>query len=241
MSRPVSIVVAAALVAACSSGPRGGDTLVVFAASSLNDVFTALATDSESGVSADFSFAGSSTLATQIVNGAPANVFASADERQMEVVISASTNAGAPVVFATNSLVLAVERGNPRGVHALADIDEPGLLVALAAQQVPLGQYSREMLASAQVEVTPVTLEPDARSVLAKVEMGEVDVGIVYRTDAMSSDEVDFIDLDESRMLSIDYYVVALDRSDDEAQAFIDRLVGTDGQQVLLNAGFGLP
>src|SRR6185312_16660742 len=139
------------------------------------------------GVTVTLNLAGSSALANQINQGAPADVFASAAEKNMATVTEAGNAEGTPSVFARNQLVIAVPGGNPRGVTGLADLARPGVKVALCADQVPCGAAARTALTAAGVALTPVTLEQDVKGALAKVKLGEVDAALVYRTDARAA------------------------------------------------------
>jgi molybdate transport system substrate-binding protein len=152
-----------------SAGPDG--ELVVFAAASLTDALGALADvfEERTGVPVLLNLAGSQTLATQLVEGAPADVFVSADAAQMDVVASAGLLAGAPVTAATNRLAIAVEAGNPLGVTGLEDLARPELVVVLPAESVPAGRYAREVLSHAGVDVRPASLEQSVRAALARV------------------------------------------------------------------------
>ncbi|MBM7085541.1 molybdate ABC transporter substrate-binding protein [Micromonospora sp. WMMD734] len=259
MRQRIRVVVAALVVAvpalagcgggttapAADGGPRG--TLTVFAAASLTESFTTLGRRFEAeypGTTVTFNFAGSSALATQITQGAPADVFASAAPTNMTTVTDAGHAAGTPTVFARNQLVIAVPQGNPQRLAGLADLTRPGLKVALCAAQVPCGAAATTALDAAGVRVTPVTLEQDVKGALAKVKLGEVDAALVYRTDARAADrEVDGIEFAESARAGNDYPIVVLADAPNPtaARAFVALVRSTAGQAVLTDAGFQPP
>ena len=239
MQRLAQLLLAVVLLAACGSSDQRSDEAVVFAASSLVDVLTDLSSDNESEFSgAVLSFASSASLAAQVVDGAPVDLFVSADRRQIDELLEAGFGTSAPQVVARNSLVIAVEVGNPLGISTLGDLSRSDVLLALAAPGVPLGEYSELMLAAADLEVSPVTYEADARAVLAKVILGEVDAGIVYLTDAASSTDVETVRIDEGQSISVEYVALELsDRSGELLQALLE----DDGQQAFVRRGFVLP
>lgn len=221
--------------------------VTVFAAASLTEAFTRIGAAFESanpGTKVTFNFAGSSGLATQINQGAPADVFAAASPATMKTVTDAGHGAGEPSVFVRNQLVIAVANGNPDGFHRLADLTRPGTKVALCAEQVPCGAAAKKALAAAKVKVQPVTLEQDVKSALAKVRLGEVDAALVYRTDAISAPaEIDGVEFDESAAAINDYPVVALKEAPNPtaAQAFVSHLRSVQARAVLTDAGFQVP
>ncbi|SCL71175.1 molybdate transport system substrate-binding protein [Micromonospora peucetia] len=230
-----------------SAGRSGGGTVTVFAAASLTESFTRLGRDFEAanrGTAVVFNFAGSAALAAQINQGAPADVFASAATRNMATVTGAGNADGDPVVFVRNQLVVAVPKGNPRGVAGLADLSRPGLKVALCAEQVPCGAAARTALDAASVALTPVTLEQDVRGALAKVRLGEVDAALVYRTDALAATaDVTAVEFPESVRAVNDYPIVVLRDAPhpDGAQAFVAYVRSERGRAVLTEAGFQAP
>ncbi|MEV4714551.1 molybdate ABC transporter substrate-binding protein [Micromonospora sp. NPDC049374] len=232
--------------------PQGGAGTVtgdvtVFAAASLTESFTRVGADFEAanpGVRVTFSFAGSSALANQINQGAPADVFASASPANMTTVAGAGNSDGSPSVFVRNQLVIAVPDGNPGGVNGLADLAQPGVKVALCAEQVPCGAAAAKALDGAGVELTPVTLEQDVKAALSKVRLGEVDAALVYRTDVRAADDdVDGIEFPESAGAINDYPIVVLKNAPNgpAAQAFVDHVLSNPGQAVLTAAGFQAP
>jgi len=238
-----------ALIAGCGSdtppaagGDKGG-SLTVLAAASLTESFTRIGRDFEAanpGTKVTFSFGGSSGLATQITSGAPADVFAAASPATMKTVTDAGDASGTPVTFAKNQLVIAVPKGNPRGLTDLAALSGPGIKVALCAEQVPCGAAAKK----AGVQVTPVTLEQDVKAALAKVKLGEVDAAVVYRTDAKAaSADVDGVEFPESAGAINDYPIVALTDAPNPAgaAAFVAFVRSGPAQQVLTDAGFQRP
>lgn len=223
----------------------GGVT--VFAAASLTESFTQIGKDFEAanpGTKVTFNFAGSSQLATQINEGAPADVFAAASPATMKTVTDAGNGDGTPVTFVKNQLVIAVPKGNPDGVAGLADLTRPGVKVALCAEQVPCGAAARKALTAAGVELTPVTLERDVKAALSKVKLGEVDAALVYRTDATAaSSDVDGVQFPESAGAVNDYPMVVLKDAPNRAvaEAFVTYVRSTEGMAVLTAAGFQAP
>jgi molybdate transport system substrate-binding protein len=230
-----------------ADGTSGTGPLTVLAAASLTEAFTAIGRDFETahpGVRVTFSFAGSSTLAAQINQGAPADVFASAAPANMATVTAADNGAGSPTIFARNQLVIAVPAGNPAAVTGLADLTRPGMKVALCAEQVPCGAAARTALDAAGLTLTPVTLERDVRAALAKVKLGEVDAALVYRTDARAAaGQVDAVEFPESARATNDYPIIVLRGSANEpvARAFVAHVLGESGQRLLTSAGFQVP
>lgn len=224
-----------------SSGAGGAVT--VFAAASLTESFTTIGKRYESahpGSKVTFNFAGSSALATQINQGAPADVFASAAPKNMATV----TDAGTPVTFVKNQLVVAVAKGTPNGITGLADLTKPGVKVALCAEAVPCGAAAVIALQAAGVKLTPVTLEQDVKAALSKVRLGEVDASLVYRTDARTAAaDVDAVEFPESAKAINDYPIAVLKDANNPAgaQAFVDYVLSADGAKVLTQAGFQAP
>ncbi|BCJ55205.1 molybdate-binding protein [Actinoplanes sp. NBRC 14428] len=240
-------------VAGCGDGgdpPAAGGvggTVTVLAAASLTESFGRIGTLFEQqhpGVKVTFSFGGSSGLAQQITAGAPADVFAAASPATMKTVVDAGDSAGEPVTFARNQLVLAVPKGNPKGLTSLAALAKPEVKVALCAAQVPCGAAAAKALTAAGVKVTPVTQEQDVRAALAKLKLGEVDAALVYRTDARAAGgDVDGVEFPESASAVNDYPVVALKKAPNHsgAGAFVTFVRTPRAQQVLADAGFQRP
>ncbi len=238
------------LTAACGAGSpnddAGGDgtTLTVLAASSLTDAFRDAGAAYEKGhpdTDIRFSFAGSQTLAAQVRQGAPGDVLATADTGTME---SVGAETREPAVFATNRLTLVTAPGNPHGIEGLRDLAAPGLKVVLAAEEVPAGGYSREVLEARGVDVRPVSLESSVRAVLSKVALGEADAGIVYETDARSAgDKVATVRIPPAHNAVASYPAAVLESSEhpEEAAAFTRWLRSEDGSAHLREAGFRTP
>ncbi len=221
--------------------------LTVFAAASLTEAFEDLGTsfsEQHPEVEVVFNFAGSQALAGQIVEGAPADVFASANQAQMDVVTGEGLEDGEPAVFTGNLLEIAVEPGNPLGVAGLEDLAQPDLVLVLADEEVPAGQYAAEALDTAGVEVTPSSLEVDVRSVLSKVALGEADAGIVYRSDVVAGgDDVEGIEIPPDQNVPAAYPIVGLadGPNPEAAAAFIDHVRSEEGQSTLTEYGFTAP
>ncbi|WP_428962354.1 molybdate ABC transporter substrate-binding protein [Micromonospora fluostatini] len=227
-------------------GSAVGGTVTVFAAASLTGAFTTIGTQFEAahpGVTVRFNFAGSSGLAAQINQGAPADVFASAAPATMTTVTDAGHADAEPTTFVRNQLVIAVPKGNPKGIAGLADLTGPDVRVALCAEQVPCGAAARRALTAAQVRLTPVTLEQDVKGALSKVTLGEVDAALVYRTDVRASTDVDGVEFAESAGAVNDYPIVVLRDAPNPAgaQAFVAYVLSEPGRTVLTEAGFQAP
>jgi molybdate transport system substrate-binding protein len=218
----------------------------VFAAASLTETFDELAAEFGSrhpAVDVAVNFGGSSGLAGQIVQGAPADVFAAADETTMRTVTDAGL-AGDPTVFATNTLQLVTPAANPAGVTGPADIARAELAIALCSPEVPCGAATVTLLAASGVTASPDTLEQDVRAVLTKVQLDEADAGLVYRTDALAAgDAVRAIDIEGADAATNAYPIATLTGSGNAraARAFVDFVLSADGRSVLEAAGFGAP
>ncbi|MFF1635778.1 molybdate ABC transporter substrate-binding protein [Leifsonia sp. NPDC058248] len=230
-----------------TSTPSLHGTATVFAAASLTSTFTELGKKFEAahpGTTVSFSFAGSSDLVSQITEGAPADVFASADEKNMTKVTDGMLAAGTPVDFATNVLAIAVPPGNPAHITAFADLAKPGVKTVICAPQVPCGAATAKVEASTGVTLTPVSEESAVTDVLGKVSSGEADAGIVYVTDVKGAgSSVDSVPFPEASSAVNTYPIVALKDAKDAAlaSAFVDYVTGPGGQKVLTSAGFGAP
>ncbi|MDC7804743.1 molybdate ABC transporter substrate-binding protein [Sphingomonas sp. BLCC-B65] len=231
--------------AAASSDAVTGE-LTVFAAASLKAAFTRLAEQfqaSHPGVTIrPISYDGSSTLATQLIEGAPADVFASADEKNMQKVVAAGL-ASSPQPFATNVLTLIVPSGNPAGVHALADLATPSLRVVLCAAEVPCGAASQTLLQKAGVTASVDSYEQNVTAVLTKVASGEADAGLVYVTDAATTAAVQTVATPGADAVVNTYPIVALDDAANPAaaRAFVDFVRSDAARVTLTDLGFGTP
>ncbi|WP_100445286.1 molybdate ABC transporter substrate-binding protein [Glycomyces xiaoerkulensis] len=239
----------AALTAALTLTACGGDedgAIHVFAAASLTEAFTEIGEDFERAnpdASVVFSFAGSSTLAAQIGEGAPADVFASADAATMDTVVG-DGHASEAETFARNRLVIAVPEGNPDGIAGLGDLAGPGLRVAVCAHAVPCGAASQTALEAAGVELTPATYETDVKATLAKLTLGEVDAALVYRSDVQADrDGVDAVAFAEADAAVNDYRVAVLTEAanPDAAEAFVAHLGSEAALETLTAEGFRTP
>ena len=231
-----------------STGPGSGadGELVVFAAASLTDALGELADvfEERTGVPVLLNLAGSQTLATQLVEGAPADMFIAANVVQMDVVATAGLLAGAPVPVVSNRLAIAVEAGNPRGVTGLADLARPDLVVVLPAEAVPAGRYAREVLARAGVEVRPASLEQSVRAALARVAQGEADASIVYASDVVVAGDTVMgipIPVEQNVVATYPMAVLADAVRPEDAAAFAAFLTSDDAQAVLRASGFSAP
>lgn len=253
MRRVVAGLVSAVLVAAlagCDSkppSPGASGKVVVFAAASLKPAFTQLGQrfhDENPGSSVDFEFAGSSELATQLTQGATADVFASADTAQMDTVAKAGLLAGNPVNFASNTLVIVTAPGNPKKVGSFADLARPGLGVVICQRPVPCGSATRRVEDSTEVRLNPVSEELSVTDVLNKVTTGQADAGLVYVTDARSAgNKVTTIDFPEAAAATNVYPIAALKNAPQPtpAQKFVAIVTGDTGQNVLAQYGFAKP
>ena len=227
-------------------GPLSG-TVLVFAAASLTDAFAEIESAFEAaspGLDVDLSLAGSSSLRRQIVEGAPADVFASADQSNMAQVVEAGEVEGEPVIFARNRLAIAVPAGNPAGVSGLDDLADDELLVGLCAEGVPCGDFAREVLADAGVEPALDTNEPDVRALLTKIGAGELDAGITYVTDVTAGGErVEGVAIPDEVNVVAAYPIARLAGAPnpDAATAFVDFVLSDEGRSILADFGFADP
>lgn len=218
-------------------------SLTVFAAASLTGALdnakSALAS-SNPGLTITYNFAGSNTLVAQIEQGAPADVFASADSANMNKLVSAGL-VDTPVIFARNKLEIAVAPGNPKHISGLADLTRPGVSVVLEAVGVPAGDYTREVLTQLHLTVTPRSLETDVKSALSKVTSGEADATVVYVTDiAAAGSAVTGVSVPDVDQPPISYPIAVVKASKNRAaaEAFLNSAVSGDVQRSLETAGF---
>lgn len=221
--------------------------LTVFAAASLKKTFTELGNQFETdhpGTTVTFNFAGSSDLVAQLTQGAPADVFASADANNMTKATDAGVVAGSPVNFATNTLTIVTAPGNPKGIAAFADLAKPGTQVVVCAPQVPCGSATEKVEKATGVELAPVSEESAVTDVLGKITSGQADAGLVYVTDAAGAgDKVTAVAFPESADAVNTYPITVLkDAANPQAaQAFVDLVTSPAGQDVLTAAGFAAP
>jgi molybdate transport system substrate-binding protein len=228
-----------------ADAPSG--SILVFSASSLTDAFGELADTFEEenpGTTVEMNFGPSSALREQILSGAPADVFASANTSNMDQLVGADAVEGEPQIFVTNVLEIAVPAGNPGNVEGLDAFGNADLDVGLCAEEVPCGQFGREALANAGVTPMQDTDEPDARSLLTKVEAGDLDAGLVYHTDVLAGgDEVEGIEVPDEDNVVAKYPLAALSASGNAglAAAFVDFVLSDEGQDILESYGFAAP
>lgn len=219
-------------------------SLTVLAASSLTDVFATAEKVYEKdhpGTKITVSPAGSQELAAQVKQGAPADVLVTADTKTMDGL---KGETGQPTVIAKNRLVIATREGNPEKVKGLKDLADSKLKVVLADDTVPVGRYSKQVLDKQGVKVKPVSKEANVRSVLSKVELGEADAGIVYKTDAATApDKVDAVEIPDAQNAVASYPAAALkgSKNGDAAAAFVKWLSTPEAQKILRDAGFQKP
>lgn len=230
-----------------TSAAPAPQTLTVLAAASLTETFTAIGKQFETdhpGVTVKFDFAGSSDLAQQIVQGAPADVFAAASDATMKTVTDASLTAAPPVIFATNVLQIATPPGNPKGIATFADLAKPDVKVVVCAPQVPCGAATVKIEQATGVTLKPVSQEADVKSVLSKVETGDADAGLVYVTDVNSAgNKVQGVSFPESSQAPTNYPIATLKNAPaaDLANQFVVVVTGEQGQKILDQAGFAQP
>jgi molybdate transport system substrate-binding protein len=235
------------LLSACGGSSGAQKThLLVFAAASLTDAFDEVASAYEGAhptADVEVSYAASSALREQILEGAPADVYASADPATMAEVVEAGMVAGTPRLFARNGMQIAVPVGNPAGIAGLDDLSRPDLLIGLCAPQVPCGILGREVLAEAGVVAAIDTEEPNVRALLTKIEAGELDAGLVYRTDVVSSAGVVGIDVPPGFAVEARYPIAVLNGSGQarEAEAFVAFVLSEGGREILAAHGFEAP
>jgi molybdate transport system substrate-binding protein len=221
--------------------------ILVSAAASLSDAFAEVGSSFEAahpGMDVVLNLGGSSSLVTQILEGAPIDVFASADRETMDRVVEAGEAFGAPRSFGRNRLRIAVPRGNPAGITGLRDFADPALLIGLCAEDVPCGRFARRTLARARVAPSLDTNEPDVRALLTKIELGELDAGITYVTDVMAAGgRVEGIEIPDSVNIVVDYPIARLAHAPDRegANAFVAFVLSEEGRAILERHGFLAP
>jgi molybdate transport system substrate-binding protein len=249
-TRLLVVAIALTLISGCSSTeqPATGNTkIMVFAAASLKKTFTDIGEEFKSenpGAAVEFSFAGSSDLVTQLTQGAPADLFASADTKNMDNAAAAGLLAGDPVNFASNTLTIAVAPGNPKKIASFKDLTQQGLSVVVCAPQVPCGSATQRVEQTTGVMLNPVSEESSVSDVLNKVTTGQADAGLVYVTDARGAgDKVAEVPFPEAARAVNTYPIAVLKGSQNAelARKFIDLVTGESGQKVLNAAGFTKP
>jgi molybdate transport system substrate-binding protein len=255
----VSVAVGALVLAGCSSSttsspPAGSSasgklsgTLVVFAATSLTDAFDKIGAQFEKahpGVTVKFNYNGSSSLATSITQGAPADVFASAAPANMDTVTKAGDASGTPQTFTSNTGEIMVESGNPHKIKSVKDLANPKIKVVVCAPAVPCGAVAQAIFKNAGVTVKPVSEEQNVGGVITKVTLGEADAGIVYVTDVKANEsKAEGVPIPADQNDVTEYPIVEVKGAPNAsaAKAFISYVLGPDGQQVLASFGFMPP
>ncbi len=255
--KPRSRLLAAAFLLVTACGGNDGDTaesggpvqgeILVSAAGSLTDAFAGIEEAFEvahPGTDVILNLAASSALREQILQGAPADVFASANTANMDQVVDGGDTVGDPIVFVHNLLQIAVPAGNPAGIAGLGDFAREELVIGLCAEGVPCGDFARESLALAGVDPAVDTDEPNVRALLTKIELGEVDAGITYVTDVASAGgTVDGVDIPAAVNVVADYPIAVLKNAPnpDGAEAFVAFVVSESGREIMAGFGFALP
>jgi molybdate transport system substrate-binding protein len=244
----VSAMLLAVLVGCGPKPPAAAPgKIAVFAAASLKPAFTQIGQRFKAenpGAGIDFEFAGSSELATQLTQGASADVFASADTAQMDIVAKAGLLTGSPVNFASNTLVIVTAPGNPKHIGSFADLARPGLSVVICQKPVPCGSATQRVEDGTGVRLSPVSEELSVTDVLNKVTTGQADAGLVYVTDAHSAgDKVATVNFPEAAGAVNVYPIAVLKKAPQPglAQKFVAMVAGDTGRNVLAQAGFGKP
>ena len=258
LSVGLALLLAGCGFASPASAPDSeSQTLTVFAAASLTDAFTEIGINFElanPGVTVTFNFAGSQALRTQIEEGAPADIFASANKTEMDALVtSAHVQQGIPQIFLNNKLVVILPANNSAGLSDLEDLAEPGIKLVLAAEEVPVGKYARQALEQMndpfgsdfknKVLANVVSNEDNVKQVVAKVQLDEADAGIVYTSDAVAAPDLKTIEIPNEFNVIAEYPIAPLVTSAkvDLATAFINYLLSPDGQSVLRKWGFAPP
>ncbi|MFD9722833.1 molybdate ABC transporter substrate-binding protein [Streptomyces sp. NPDC059072] len=235
---------AAGSSAAPSASAAPAANLTILAASSLTDVFKSAKEVYEKthpGTKVTISFAGSQELAAQVKQGAPADALVTADTKTMDGV---KAETGDATIIAKNRLVIVAGKDNPYKIGALKDLADTKIKVVLAAPEVPVGKYSKQILDAQKIEVKPVSQEPNVRAVLSKVELGEADAGLVYKTDSIKSgDKVVSVDIPDEQNVVATYPAATLKQSKnaEAAAAFVAWLSSPEAQNLFQNAGFQKP
>ncbi len=242
-----AIAVTALALGGCSSpgsDAEASGAVTVYAAASLNKTFTELGELYETqnpGSSVTFNFAGSNSLLEQMVNGADADVFASADQATMDKAVAAGVISGDPTVFTGNVLTIVTPPGNPANITSFADLATPGLSLVVCAPQVPCGNATSKIAESTGTALTPASEESSVTDVLSKVTTGQADAGLVYVTDAGSAgDKVEVVDFPESAEVVNEYPIAEVANAKHPASAvrFIELVTSAEGQEILRDAGF---
>jgi molybdate transport system substrate-binding protein len=250
----IFLIVSSLLLNACGGTSNGSHTLTVYAAASLTDAFTEISKAFEAehqDVKVVLNFGGSQNLRTQIEQGAPADIFASANTREMDTLVAKNlVNVNAPRIFLTNHLVLILPKDNPAGITSLEELGNPGLKIVLAAEEVPAGRYARQVLENLntmfgadykdKVMANVVSNEDNIRQAVTKVQLSEADASIVYVSDAVAVPELMQIEIPEDVNVLAEYPIAPLASSEDPGSAnqFIAYVLSSAGQSILLKWGF---
>lgn len=252
--RFVALAVAGVLLAGCSTAEEStstlaGGELLVSAAASLTDAFGEIEAefeDANPGIDVVLNLGSSSTLREQIVEGAPADVFASANTSNMDTLVEEGEVTDDPQIFVENLLQIAVPAGNPAGITGLEDFGREELALGLCAEDVPCGDYARQALDAAGVDYSNSidTNEADVRALLTKVEADELDAGITYVSDVVSTGGgVDGVDIPEDQNIVASYPIAVLANAPNPAaaEAFVAFVLSDEGQAILNEWGFATP
>jgi molybdate transport system substrate-binding protein len=227
--------------------PQATGTITVFAAASLTAAYTDLGKAFQAAnpaATVKFNFAASSTLVTQINQGAPADVFASADDANMKKLTDAAANLGSPIEFATNKLQVIVGKGNPKGITSVTDLAKPGIVSVTCDPAVPIGGYTLQVFQKAGITVKPKSLEADVKGIVNKVLAGEADAGVVYATDVLAAGSgAEGVVIPDNLNVIANYPVSVVRGTHDaySAQAFMNFVLSPNGQAILARYGFTGP
>lgn len=243
----LSLATAVGLAGCGGTAAGASPTTRVFASASLTDAFQALARAFEErhpGAELELHFAGTPRLVVQLREGAAADVFAAADTVSVERVLAGTVPRPPVRIFATNRLAIALPRGNPGGIAGLADLGRADLTVALCGPEIPAGRYARQALERAGISVRSASDEPSVRALIAKVELGELDAGVVYATDvASAARRIDSVPIPDELNVVATCPIVALAPDEDRpgGEAFVEFVLSAEGRRILDSFGFGAP
>jgi molybdate transport system substrate-binding protein len=245
-----TVAIAGAVAAACGSDGTSGDAsgeVVVFAAASLTDAFTELGeafTASDRGASVTFNFAASSNLVAQVLEGAPVDVVAAADLDSMARLTDGGAAAAPPVTFAGNRVEIVVASGNPLGIDGVEDLADEDLILVVCAPEVPCGSYANQVFRNGGIEPAADSYEENVRAVLGKVTLGEADAGIVYATDVIAAgDDAAGVAIPADLNVVAAYPIAVTTDAPNAAgaRAFVEFVLGAEGQAILARYGFSPP
>jgi molybdate transport system substrate-binding protein len=245
--RSIFSVLAVLSIVSCSPADSSTDTTTVFAAASLVEAFTELGDAFEAahpGSKIEFNFASSADLATQIIEGAQADIFASADTKNIDKIRKSPVQIGDVRRFATNSLEIMVEAGNPLNISELADLSDPNLIYITCDEAVPIGSYSAEVLVRANVTATPKSYEQSVKGIVNKIVLGEADAGIVYRTDVIATGSAaEGVAIPDEFNVVAEYPIALVgDTSSASSRTFYDFVLTSEtARSILESYGFGVP